>query len=86
MISTEENIKFETDTHYVYQVKVGHFEVFENGITHAKWVGTFHYKDDPEYALSRAIEFCKQKSEAFLIKFPNFKSSRVKTNNENHIL
>ncbi|CAB4581900.1 MAG: hypothetical protein F2563_05140 [Actinobacteria bacterium] len=68
MIRTEENIKFETDTHYVYQVKVGHFEVFENGITHAKLAGIFHFKNDPEYALNRAIECCKQKSEAYLIK------------------
>ena len=60
---SEEKIKFETDSHYVYEIGEGHYEVRKNGITHATVIGTFHFSNKPEYALSRAIEFCKLKSQ-----------------------
>jgi hypothetical protein len=62
IISREDNIIFETPTHYVYKMGVGHYEI-RKGVnnTHSIVVGVIDVPDEDEDAKTRAIELCKEK-------------------------
>ena len=55
----ESNIVFETDSHYVYKVKSGHYQIRKNNGTHSLIVGEFNMPDEDNDARERAIEFCQ---------------------------
>jgi hypothetical protein len=54
------NIVYENanKTHYVVNVKTGHYEVYCNKLTHAVRVSTAHLSNDPHGAFKRAVDRC----------------------------
>lgn len=56
-----------SESHYVLKLSPVHYEVYENGATHARRVGTFHYSNDPHRAFSEAATRCDVLSGAFTI-------------------
>ena len=59
-IDNEKNIVFETESHYVYRIKFGIYEVREHKFTHSIVIGKFENEDEDEDTKQRAIEFCSQ--------------------------
>ncbi len=53
------NIIFEHGNRFIIKKGEGHFEVYENGITHAKRVAIVHYASDPVKAYQQAEIRCK---------------------------
>jgi hypothetical protein len=60
-INPEDNIIFETSTHYVYKMGVGHYEIRKHvsNYTHSIVVGVIDMPDEDQDAKTRAIELCK---------------------------
>jgi hypothetical protein len=61
IISREDNIIFETPTHYVYKVSNGRYQVRKNSsnFTHSIIVFDLENEDEDEDTKERAIDFCK---------------------------
>jgi hypothetical protein len=60
--SPEDRIIFEikSQSHYVYQMGVGHYQVRENKLTHAVIIWDLNNPDEDEDTKQRAIEYCEQ--------------------------
>ena len=56
----KEKIIYESGKRFVIQHGIGHYQVFENGITHARMVATIHYSGDEGKALKLAIKYANQ--------------------------
>lgn len=54
----EEQIAYETKSHWVLEVKPGYFEIYKTGITHSTRCGIIGPYNEPGRARSRAIEEC----------------------------
>ncbi len=48
---------------YVLMVSRGHYQVFQHQQTHAVRIGTYDFKDRPDYALQRAKQRCDEVAE-----------------------
>jgi len=59
-MNKESNIVHESanNSHYVYKISIGHYEVRKNGLTHAIVIGNFDNPDEDSDQLERAIEMC----------------------------
>lgn len=53
----KDEIIYENRKRFVVQLGIGHYEIYENSITHAKRVATVHYSSEPDKALSKAREY-----------------------------
>jgi hypothetical protein len=59
-ISREDNIIFETQTHYVYKTGIGRYEIRKHNGTHSLRVGLIDMPDEDDDAKTRAIELCNE--------------------------
>lgn len=55
------DIIYEAGKYWVRKVKYGHYEIYENTITHSVRRGTVHYSQDDDKARRRAIEECDRR-------------------------
>ena len=61
-INPEDNIIFETPTHYVYKTGIGCYEIRKHNGTHSIRVGLIDMPDEDEDARARAIGLCEMSS------------------------
>lgn len=53
----KEKIIYELDNRFIIKRGIGHYQVFENGVTHATRIATVHYSGDPDKALTIAKKY-----------------------------
>jgi hypothetical protein len=58
----EDQIAYETQTHWVLEAKPGYFEVYKTGLTHSTRCARVGPFDEPDRARLRAIEECDRRT------------------------
>ena len=53
-------IIYEQGDRFVTHLGIGHYQVFENGVTHASMIATIHYSGDEEKALMLAKKYANK--------------------------
>lgn len=56
----KQKIIYESDDRFIIQLGIGHYQVFENGVTHATCIATIHYSGDEDKALMIAKKYANK--------------------------